>query len=446
MKIIYNIKKLIRNPFFILIIIFIIFIVILIYINLIQQKKNYQPYFIQVKKNIDNSIYIEEFLQNSQNSGNPIKLLSGKKIEFITEKNKFLIYLINYHNNKFVKLELEKDITKYSFTKLYDSSRTDNNAIKINSPIFIKTNLNNNMNYISSFKDNTIYIIDKNNKLINNIKTGEGPTCIDIYINNKSIYGYVSNYISNTISILDLKNNKKIRDIKILTTPSIRSNDKKNEIDYTTLSIKKEKFSNLINGRNPSFVCVAKKKKILFVLCFTNSTIYAYDLKNNPENPTKINIDDNNSKIIEPTCIGITPQEDKIYITNSGNSTISIYNISKDNEITKGENIEIIKGENIEITKDENIEVKSRIYSMPYSINFNSTNKIGVILTNNGIYLIDTDNKNNLTLVNFNKKESEEIGKIESVICISYKNTKFLFINNNKGDLFIKKIKNRKIK
>ena len=66
MKIIYNIKKLIRNPFFILIIIFIIFIVILlIYINLIRKKKNYQPYFIQVKKNIDNSIYIEEFRQNS---------------------------------------------------------------------------------------------------------------------------------------------------------------------------------------------------------------------------------------------------------------------------------------------------------------------------------------------------------------------------------------------
>ena len=277
------------------------------------------------------------------------------------------------------------------------------------------------MNYISSFKHNKIYIIDKNNKLINNIKTGRGPTCIDIYINNKSIYGYVSNYISNTISILDLKNNKKIRDINILTTPSIRSNDKKNEIDDTTLSIsKKETFSNLINGRNPSFVCVAKKKKILFVLCFTNSTIYAYDLKNNPENPTKINIDDNNSKITEPTCIGITPQEDKIYITNARNSTISIYNISEDNKITKGENIEF--------------------KSQPYSINFNSTNKIGVILTNNGIYLIDTDNKNNLTLINFNIKESEEIGKIESVICISYENTKFLFINNNKGDLFIKKI------
>ena len=365
-----------------------------------EKKKNY---FIskQIYNTKYNQQYLEKFSKATTKTYN--SMYGGKEISFKAVKDndgkmKFFVYIINYNNNNLIEYDILKNIKNINSNFISYDNNEIGKEIKINKPTSIRTCITNNKNYITSFNDNKIYIIDTSDilkKTENFIDLGEnkGPTYIDLYRpdNKDNIYGYTSNYNDNTVSILDLNNNKKIKDIKV--------------------------------GKNPSFVCVAEKKQILFVANYSSNNISCFDLdkSGNTKEIEDIEVGKN------PTCIEINSEETKIYITNYGDSTISVFNIENN------------------IIEDSIIKIPNE--AKPYSIDFNTTNKIGAILTNKGIYLIDTAKDNNLELVDFSDKESNEMGEITSARYRYYeKNDKkyeYLFIKNNDGKLFRKVITNK---
>jgi len=349
------------NPLHIIIIVLVILIIVLFFCkNSVDQKRCNQPFFIPIQENINNHQNIEKFDTEKASKYNP--LFGGKEIGFKSSKENgkmsFFVYTIDYDNNSLMEYDIIKNVSNIdsNFIK-YDDNNEIGKKITINKPTSIRTCVTNNKNYITSFDKNSVYIVDTTDILENiektTIKTGKGPTYIDLYRPNDddTIYGYTSNYDDNTVSILDLNENKNIKNIDV--------------------------------GKNPSFVCVAEKKKILFVANYSDNTISCFNLDNSG-NVEKIDDYDTGKG---PTSIEIDPDETQIFVTNYGDGTISVFHISEDED----QNKKIIKGSPI------------KIYDMakPYSIDFNTKNKTGVILTNKGVYLFDTNNNDELIPVKF---------------------------------------------
>ena len=372
------------------------------------QTRNNQPYFVPVQPyNYDKQYdkpykdkYIEKFTKGTTKEYN--SMYGGKEIAFKGVKEKdgkmnFFVYTANYQNNNVMEYDIIKNINLDNDFIEYDNNKIGK-EVKIDKPSSIRTCITNNKNYVTSFEDNKIYVIDTSSQLKNAekyIKLGEdkGPTYIDLYRpNDNTIYGYTSNYNDNTVSILDLNNNTKIEDIKV--------------------------------GKNPSFVCVAEKKKLLFVANYSDNNISCYKLDESGK-ATKMTEHKTGKN---PTCIEINPSETHIYITNYGDSTISVFDIDEEKNINDGTPIEIPDG------------------AKPYSIDFNTKNSTGAILTNKGVYLINTEENNNLKLVDFTDEEDKEMGEITSVRYRYYEKEgekyEYLFIKNNQGKLFRKVITN----
>ena len=387
------------NPLYIIIIVLIIFIIVLFFHkSSIDQKRNNQSYFVPLKNIVDQRKYIEEFTENTSTTSKYNPLFGGKEIGFKAvkegEKMNFFVYTVNYNNNNLMEYDIIKN-TKDIDSNFISFNNNKIGEVPIDKPTSIRTCLTNNKNYITSYDKNSVYIVDTSDILKSTektiIQTGKGPTYIDLYRpDDKNIYGYTSNYNDDTVSILNLTTNEKIDDIKV--------------------------------GKNPSFVCVAEKKKILFVANYTDNNISCFKLDESGKT-TKIS-DYPTGK--GPTCIEIKPNESKIYVTNYEDGTISIFNINEDNKISQ----------------DKPVEIPNN--AKPYSIDFNTKNSTGAVLTDNGIYLIDTANKNKLTPFNLSDEESKDIGTITSVRYRYYekegKKYEYVFIQSNNGKLFRKKI------
>jgi DNA-binding beta-propeller fold protein YncE len=404
-----------NNIFFIILIILLIFIVICLYIksrklihgsvksvkdskkfnnatksNSIHSKKPLIKSHENIKKEKKNPKIKYNYLYKS--------LYGGQDIGFVTRDNKYFhIYSTDFFNDKIIEHDLFKNSS--SSKDIFVNFKDENNIHKIiiNKPTSIRTCLQNNINYVTSFSDKKVYLIDISSNKMKikdkiNIGKKKGATYIDLYRNlKKNInYGYTSNFNNHSVSILDLNKKIKIKDIKV--------------------------------GKNPIFVCVSEKNKLLFVANFSDNNICCFDLSD-PENPTKIN---NFNTGVNPTCI--QTDDEKIYVTNYNSSTISVFNINN-NEISKDEDILIPNNE--------------KIYSMDLNSNANS----GCILTCKNIYTLDKD-INKLIKVEFTEEENKNIGTCKSVRYKYYKpdNIHLLYILNINGKLSRKIIEvNKKV-
>jgi len=266
--------------------------------------------------------------------------------------------------------------------------------------------------------DNIIYLIDSTkiltqemlddpNNQINLGPTVSGSTYIDLYRDQNSYnqnklinnIGYTSNFNDNSISVVDLNSKNKISDIKV--------------------------------GNNPVFLCVSEKNKLLFIANFGDNSVSCFSL-DDPTNPSKLSdleISDKNEFFNKPSCIEITPDENLIYIANSGSNKIHSFNISVNKKITFNQTITIPDSNNI------------------FSIDFNNTQSIGVLTTDNGISLIQYNNESDdmIHILNDDSGNIENINKIQSAR-IRYSNCNdqpyyYIFIINKDGKLYRKKIK-----
>lgn len=299
-------------------------------------------------------------------------LYSGQKIGFITHNHKnYHTYIIDFYKNKLIEYDLLKHSNSPIEQLVEFKDKPIVNEITIKKPTSIRTCLQNNTNYITSFTKKKVYLIDVANEMMKfkgsiNIGNNKGATYIDLYRNlEENInYGYTSNFNNHTVSILDLNKKIKIKDIKV--------------------------------GQNPIFVCVCEKNKLLCVANFSDNNIYFFNLSD-PENPKKIGEFNTG---INPTCI--ETDNGKIYVTNCNSSSLSIFTINN-NKITKEKDIPVPNNEKI------------------YSIDLNKNANCGVILTSKNIYIIDT-NKDKLTKLEFTEKERQKFGIVKSVRYRYYKN------------------------
>jgi YVTN family beta-propeller protein len=226
---------------------------------------------------------------------------------------------------------------------------------------------NNGKIYVSNFGGNTITVIDeKSDKVVSNIKVGNEP--LGIAIDEKTDMIYVANNLDNTVSVIDGKTNQVLETVNVGRSPSdIAVNEKDNIIYITnsgndTVSVLNGATSMVMNtlkvGMNPAAITINPENGMVYVLNIYDGTISVIDgfnviktidLKKGVDNiafdplVNAIYVTDSNDNALifinaqtgsivkklsvgtEPFGIAIGPN-DEIYISNYGNSTISVIN------------------------------------------------------------------------------------------------------------------------
>jgi len=433
-----------NHPFSLLIIILLIIIIgLLVYKNIQCQKKPAIYYRGSLELAKDSMpIQTETFINNNERKksrANKIEHFQiipktkfdyrygGKDIAFTIYKinetsQEHYAYIVNYSNNKVDEYNLNKSINQDN-TDFIVSSKSENTIANITllQPTSIRTCTSTRQHYITSLANNKIYIIDSTKKLTNEMLNSpdnqidlglsvSGTTYIDLYrIKDTSDpsklttnIGYTSNFNNNSISVIDLNSKKKLKDITV--------------------------------ENNPVYVCTSEENKLLFVANLSSNSVSYFSLED-PKNPKLLGkLSVTKGTFNKPSCIEITPDQSKIYVANSGSNEIFSFNINK-SATNFSEKVTFNK---IIIVPD---------VTNVYSIDFNNIETIGSVVTNNGIFLLDsTINDNEIKKINDASLEIAKIQDIQSTRIRSYtlnnEKIQYVYISDKKGTLYRKKISN----
>jgi hypothetical protein len=424
-----------NHPFSLLIIILLIIIMgLVVYKNIKCQKKKSTIFYMPIQT---------ETFKNNFKKNNPIAKkiehfqipprtefdyrYGGKDMAFTIDKtneasHEYYAYTVNYSNNKVDEYNLNKFKDKDS-VDFIENSNSENSLANLNltRPTSIRTCTITNKHYITSLSNNKIYIIDSTKKLTgemlnspnNQIDLGpsvSGTTYIDLYrikdTSDKSDkpklitnIGYTSNFNNNSISVIDLNSKKKLKDIPV--------------------------------ENNPVYVCSSEENKLLFVANLSSNSVNYFSLED-PQNPALIGkLLVTNGTFNKPSCLEIMSDQSLIYVANSGSNEIFSFNINKsETDFSK------------KVTFNKKIIIPG--VTNVYSIDFNNIDTIGSVVTNNGIFLLDsTKADNEIKNINDASRKIANIQDIQSTRIRSYTNSnqikyQYVLITDNAGNLYRK--------
>ena len=181
--------------------------------------------------------------------------------------------------------------------------------------------------YVVNEGDNTVSIVDaKNNTKIKDIKVGDKPSAIGV--NNFTNTIYVANRNDNTVSVINGINNTKMKDVKVGDEPfAIGVNNFTNTIyvanyNNDTLSVI-EGNSNINRGND---IKVGDGPFAIGVDEFTHKVFVA----NRNDNTVSVIDGINNTKIKDikvgdkPSAIGVDEFTHKVFVANRNDSTVSV--------------------------------------------------------------------------------------------------------------------------
>ena len=193
--------------------------------------------------------------------------------------------------------------------------------------------------YVANLGDNTVSVIDiNNNTKIKDIKVGKGPNDIGfnektntIYVANEGDQNNLNKKNDGSVSVIDGKNNSIIKNINTGNGSfSIGVNEKTNTIyvtnppDNTVSVIDGKNYINIKNitvGKGPSAIFVDPDGSKIYVANYMNGSISVIDGKNNSI------IKNITTESLPSTING---NSETIYVANLGSNTVSVINASND--------------------------------------------------------------------------------------------------------------------
>jgi YVTN family beta-propeller protein len=159
------------------------------------------------------------------------------------------------------------------------------------SPIAVNFSPNGDTVYVANKGSNSISVIGKDCKTVQDIKVGEDP--VGVAVNPSSNIIYVPNSGENTVSVINGTTNTSMKTVKV--------------------------------GLNPHDVAVNPKTDRVYVANTGSNTVSVIDGKTN-DILRNVPVGD------DPTFIAVNPSMNKVYVTNSGNKTVSVID-GKTNDI-----------------------------------------------------------------------------------------------------------------
>lgn len=229
------------------------------------------------------------------------------------------------------------------------------------SPIQVKVDPSNNWVYVANIDSNSISIIDSiTNKVIKTIKGINSP--YGISINPISDRVYVSNIASSTVTVLDRKINNNftiLKNIKVGMAPSSMDIDIQRNLIFVSNFLSDS--VSIINGTNDSFIknvdvgkspVGVKSNPFSGKVYVSNTASNAVSIINETNLKRIKNIQVNPSSIVDKkdypyaipanvtfpliaSFIGIDPLSNLIYVTNTASNTLSVINGSQDDDIVR---------------------------------------------------------------------------------------------------------------
>jgi YVTN family beta-propeller protein len=189
--------------------------------------------------------------------------------------------------------------------------------------------------YVTNYLDNTVSVIDVNNntKIGDDIEVGRGPSAVAIDESAGKVY--VANYDDNTVSVIDVNNNTKIGDdIKVGRGPSAVAVDTANTHNvYVTNYL--DNTVSVIDGNNdtkigddikvgtePAAISFDYNSNTIYVANYFDDTISVIDGNTNSKKIDDIKVGRG------PSAIGFdydsNKSRDKVYVANILDDTVSV--------------------------------------------------------------------------------------------------------------------------
>ncbi|HET6457517.1 MAG TPA: Ig-like domain repeat protein, partial [Nitrosopumilaceae archaeon] len=181
--------------------------------------------------------------------------------------------------------------------------------------------------YVTNYGSNTVSVIDGSNNVVGSISVGAQPYGIVYDSYNGKIY--VANYGSNTVSVIDPSSNTVISTISGVTNPSGLTYDSTNNDIYVTnygsntVSVIDPSSNNVINTISVSAgpISVTYSTNNIYVSNFYSNTVSVINGTSNTVTTT-IAVGQNPYGIVYDNYNG------KIYVANSGDNTVSVIDTS----------------------------------------------------------------------------------------------------------------------
>jgi YVTN family beta-propeller protein len=230
-----------------------------------------------------------------------------------------------------------------------------------NAPETVGVDRDTNTIYVANYIDNTVSVIDgrNNTKIGDDIPVGTGPTGIGLNSQTNTIY--VANSEDNTVSVIDGENNTKIGDdIPVGKDPeAIGVNEDTNTIyaannDSNTISVIDGENNTKIGddipvGKGPIDIVVNPSDNLIYVAYQDNNFVSVINGTN--YNNTKIGEDISVGK--GPNTIGANLNTNTMYVANYGSNSISLINLTDNTKI--GHDVLVGKGpEDIDVNRATN--------------------------------------------------------------------------------------------
>jgi YVTN family beta-propeller protein len=192
-------------------------------------------------------------------------------------------------------------------------------------PTHVAVDNDTNRSYVSNYYSNTVSVIDtENDTVIDKITVSEGPNGIAVDPEKKRVY--VANERNNTVSVIDTKTNKVTGNISVGRHPTSVALNPANNTLYVansgnnTVSVINTETNNVTNdirvGEAPFGVVVDPENKKVYVANFNQSTVSVINTEIN-------NVTKNITVGKAPTSVAID-SENRVFVANSGEETISL--------------------------------------------------------------------------------------------------------------------------
>ena len=192
--------------------------------------------------------------------------------------------------------------------------------------------------YVANSGSDTVSVIDmRNNTVVKDIPVGMNPSAFGTEIIGN--YLYVANSGSDTVSVIDMRNNTVVKDIPVGMNPSafgteIIGNLYVANSGYNTVSVIDQTNDTLIKnitvGMNPTFIDISRDS-------------YTYVANTGSNTISVINTTENNNTVMKDIPVGEAPTfidapsrfetfaDNYTYVANTGSNTISVINTTENN-------------------------------------------------------------------------------------------------------------------
>ncbi|MCI0414918.1 YncE family protein [bacterium] len=297
--------------------------------------------------------FTQVFAETKNAAPRAIPVGKGPDAMFLTPQGDFL-YVANVEDTFISVIDTKKDTVvhkidtvdyPWGFTRLGKTNLVavsgfdkgidviDSSIHKVVRSIRYKMNLggiastnDGNTLFVVAAEENKILKVDaKTLRIIDELKTGNGPDGVGISQDNKKIF--VTNTKDGTISVLDL-NTKKGKLISTGGKPELIHSNEDHSLLYISnfalgkihiVSTETDNIINEIKGLNGAEEAVLSKSgKTLYVVNYNISKVYSYDAKTYQKRPEEFAVGKN--------PIGVIPSSDgrKLYVTNYGDNSVTI--------------------------------------------------------------------------------------------------------------------------